>query len=493
VKVYKGTVMKNILLSVCCVLILNGFSAPAFSTDGWASVVDETGTPYNLTGGAAGTTVTPTTPAQFYSYANNTSTPYVIQISGTMDLSSLSNHTVYVRSNKTIIGVAGTSPTIYGHLDVKNASNVIIQNLNINYNADEGSSDPWTDGITIQDGSHHVWINHCSVYNSPDGLIDIGDGADFITISWCKFFYQSGIYNTSHRYTNLVGSSDSDTGDRGKLRVTFHHNWWADGCNSRMPRVRFGKVHIYNNYYSCTGNDYCIHGGFEAQIRSENNYFNRVDEPFNEKEATALIYSGGDYKTPTCTGVHNDIGGDTVFTPPYPYTLEFGPYILGVVSAGAGAGAVEPCTPAVPIGLKATPNTSSIVLDWNDNTEEYLKGYNVYYTTTPGGTYTRLTSMPITTSTYTHYSLVYGQTYYYAISSISTSWRESAYSSSVAAIPRIYGDYEINHAVDFNDVSYLSDFWLDSNCDETQDIDHNHDCMINFIEFAAMAENWLTQ
>jgi hypothetical protein len=56
-------------------------------------------------------------------------------------------------------------------------------------------------------------------------------------------------------------------------------------------------------------------------------------------------------------------------------------------------------------------------------------------TTTPGGTYTRLTSMPITTSTYTHYSLVYGQTYYYAISSISTSWRESAYSSSVAAIP----------------------------------------------------------
>jgi pectate lyase len=491
-KVYKGALMKKFCLLVCCGLILSGFSYQAISADGWASVSDTSGTPYNLTGGAAGTTVTPTTAAQFNSYATSSS-PYVIQISGTIDLSAISNHEVKVRSNKTIVGI-GISPTIYGRLEISNGySNIIVSRVNINYNADEGSDNPNTDGITINGGAHHIWINHCSVYNSPDGLIDIGGAADYVTVSWCKFFYESGIYNTAHHFANLIGSSDTDTGDRGKLHITFHHNWWADGCVGRMPRVRFGQVHVYNNYYSCTGNDYCIHPGVEAQIRSENNYFYRVDEPIDEQDANSLVYSSGDYKSTGCTNVHTGIGGDTVFTPPYPYSLEYGPYILGVVSAGAGAAAAEPCTPAIPTGLKATPNTSSIVLDWNDNTETYLKGYNVYYTTTPGGAYTRLTSLPITASTYTHYSLVYGQTYYYAISSISTSWRESAYSSPVAAIPRIYGDYEINNTVDFNDVSYLSDFWLDSNCSETWDIDYNHDCMINFIEFAAFAENWFVQ
>lgn len=483
--------MKNYALLVCCGLILNGFSVSAFCADGWASVADANGTPYNLTGGAAGATVTPTTAAQLYTYANH-SNPYVIQISGTIDLTSLSNHTVYVKSNKTIVGVAGTSPTIYGHLDIKNASNVIIQNLNINYNADEGSTDPWTDGITIQDGSHHIWVNHCSVYNSPDGLIDIGGGADFITISWCKFFYQNGIYNTSHRYTNLVGSSDSDIGDRGKLRVTFHHNWWAENCHSRMPRVRFGKVHVYNNYYSCTGNDYCIHGGFESQIRAENNYFYYVDEPIDEKETDALVYADGDYKI-GCTHVHTDIGGDTVFTPPYNYRLEIGAYLRFFIPTAAGVDGAEPGMPAPPTGLTATADETSVFLDWNDNTES-LRGYNVYRSTTPGCNYERLTSVPITASNYTNTSLVYGTKYYYVVTAVSaTYWRESLYSSEVAAIPRIYGDYEINSNVDFNDVSYLSDFWLDSDCSQTWDIDYNHDCIINFVEFAEMAKNWLIQ
>jgi pectate lyase len=39
-----------------------------------------------------------------------------------------------------------------------------------------------------------------------------------------------------------VGSSNTTELDRGKLKVTFHHNWWADGVIERMPRVRFGDV-----------------------------------------------------------------------------------------------------------------------------------------------------------------------------------------------------------------------------------------------------------
>ncbi|OHB51635.1 MAG: hypothetical protein A2Y12_01975 [Planctomycetes bacterium GWF2_42_9] len=480
--------MKKICLLLSFFTVVNFAVSQTLAADGWACFSDTTGTPYNVTGGAAGTVVTPTTAAQFNSYAIS-SAPFIIQVSGTIDLSSISNHTVYVKSNKTIIGI-GTSPTIYGHLDLKNGvSNIIIQNVNITYNANEGSTDPWTDGITIQDGTHNIWVNHCNIYNAPDGLLDISGGADFITVSWCKFYYEYGIYNTTHHFANLVGSSDSDTGDRGKLHITFHHNWWSKRCVGRMPRVRFGQVHIYNNYYDCNSNDYCIHPGYEAQLRVENNCFYKVDEPINEQEATSLVYASGNYMS-GCTNIHTSIGGDTVFTPPYSYSLDTGADSRFIVQAGAGVNNNEPCAPAIPTGLKASATTSSITLDWNDNTETYLRGYNVYYSTSSTGPYTKLTITPITVSTYTHNLLVYGQTYYYAVSSLSTAYKESACTDEVYAIPRIYGDFNIDHIVNISDVRYLSDAWLCEDCDQTQYYDYDNDCMINFIEFMELAKNW---
>jgi pectin methylesterase-like acyl-CoA thioesterase len=46
----------------------------------------------------------------------------------------------------------------------------------------------------------------------------------------------------------LIGSSDSRITDRGRLRVTLHHNAFRD-LGQRVPRVRFGQVDAYNNHY----------------------------------------------------------------------------------------------------------------------------------------------------------------------------------------------------------------------------------------------------
>jgi len=35
--------------------------------------------------------------------------------------------------------------------------------------------------------------------------------------------------------------------DRGRLNVTLHHNWFED-IEDRSPRVRFGNIHIFNDY-----------------------------------------------------------------------------------------------------------------------------------------------------------------------------------------------------------------------------------------------------
>jgi hypothetical protein len=128
----------------------------------------------------------------------------------------------------------------------------------------------------------------------------------------------------------------------GKLNVTMHHNWWASGCDARMPRVRYGQVHVYNNYYDCQGNNYCIGVGNESHIRVESNYFNRAYDPWKD-------YYGG-------SGTPGEIGWNsdnifyrcylpiwapnrysTIFTPPYAYTLDDTEDIPAIVGSYAGA------------------------------------------------------------------------------------------------------------------------------------------------------------
>ena len=57
-------------------------------------------------------------------------------------------------------------------------------------------------------------------------------------------------YNVFERHNKaiLIGNSDAKTADDGKLNVTLHHNYFHN-LVQRAPRVRWGKVHVYNNYY----------------------------------------------------------------------------------------------------------------------------------------------------------------------------------------------------------------------------------------------------
>src|SRR5262249_9676332 len=143
-------------------------------------------------------------------------------------------------SNKTIVGASGAKIT--GDLQIFDASNVIIRNVTFQNTAGDGDGDC----ITMQ-RSHNYFITHCSFLQSPYGSLDQTHACDYGTISWCKWTYPS---DTGHNFVNLIGHSDSNASeDTGHLRITMHHNWYGNLCVERMPRVRFGKVHVYNNYY----------------------------------------------------------------------------------------------------------------------------------------------------------------------------------------------------------------------------------------------------
>ena len=91
--------------------------------------------------------------------------------------------------------------------------------------------------------------------------------------------------------------------------------------------------------------------------------------------------------------------------------------------------------PAAPTGLSATPGNGTVSLNWNDNGESDLAGYNVYRSTTQGSGYSKLNGSLLSTSNYTDNSVANGTTYYYVVTAVDTGTNESGYSSEVSATP----------------------------------------------------------
>jgi pectate lyase len=278
----------------------------------------------STTGGAGGPVVTVSTADRLSFYASR-ETPYIIQVQGDIRVSSISVH-----DNKTIVGV-GERPTIRGQIYVNNHKNVIIRDL---YLADANG-----DCVTIINNAHHVWVDHCDISDSTDGLLDMTRQSDYITISWCKFYYRKPV--GAHRLACLVGSSDKQVADANYLHITMHHNWWAENCIERMPSVRYATIHLFNNYYTSKGNNYCIRARLDAEVLVENCSFSQVNDPHviyvakTEKKlniAKGCLKATGNIYDHT-TGLKEEDG--KVFTPPYKYTLDKGQDVATLVAAGA--------------------------------------------------------------------------------------------------------------------------------------------------------------
>jgi pectate lyase len=293
---------------------------------GWASVADLglDGT----TGGGAAAPVMVATLMDLTTAVAGTA-PAVVQLGASITGS------VKIGSNKTVLGAPGVVFT--GHIGVSGSSNVIVRDLtivgnNCNDNADCQSG---ADAVTIDHEAHHVWFDHCDVSDGSDGNLDTASAADYVTISWTKFWY-SGNRPGGHQFSNLIGSSDSATGDAGHLRVTWHHDWWADHVGERMPRVRYGQVHLFNNLYTAAGNNTCVGLGVGANLLMEDEVFDGVARTIDLTHADASsvavsfanVYTGG-----TRASAERD---GAVFTPPYPYTLQSADDVEATVRAGAG-------------------------------------------------------------------------------------------------------------------------------------------------------------
>lgn len=272
------------------------------------------------TGGASGSTVTVTTASQFVTYAT-ASKPHVIRVNATIALSGMQK----VASNKTIIGVGTNGKFTGGGLNLSGVKNVIIRNLTFT-----GAKD---DAINVQGGSTNVWIDHNDLSKAYDGLVDIKQASDFVTVSWNRFH--------DHDKSALLGHSDDNGAqDRGHLRVTYVGNWF-NGTTQRHPRVRFANpVHVLNNYFN--GNSgYGVASTENAGVYVERNYFENVKNPVvavTGDSAQGNIRLLNNYLVNSGTPVARN--SRLVAAIPYTYTPMANSKVKAVVMAGAGVGKV---------------------------------------------------------------------------------------------------------------------------------------------------------
>lgn len=135
------------------------------------------------------------------------------------------------------------------------------------------------DGISIF-GSANIWLDHLSMSNCHDGLIDAIQGSTAITISNCHF--------THHNDVMLFGASDSFEGDK-IMQVTVAFNHFGRGLVQRMPRCRWGFFHVVNNDYT-HWLMYAIGGSSHPTIISQGNRF--IAPPDNAaKQVTKRDYA----------------------------------------------------------------------------------------------------------------------------------------------------------------------------------------------------------
>ena len=235
-------------------------------------------------------------------------------------------------TRKIIIELTGDQSESYrrsGILTVRQ-ENIIIRNITF---VGPGSIDVGGSDLLSFNGAKHCWVDHCAFSDGMDGNFDITVSSDFNTVSWCTFSYTERSY--MHQNTNLIGSSDREP--TGFLNTTYAFNWWGPGCVQRMPMIRVGKIHMLNNYFSCTTAGNCINPRKNSEVLIEGNYFEKgVRRYYSQNDAISVTWADSNHaEEPNKAGQPISIG--TPVTVPYDYSVA--PYadVPAAVKKHAGA------------------------------------------------------------------------------------------------------------------------------------------------------------
>ncbi|MFC7876813.1 polysaccharide lyase family 1 protein [Isoptericola sp. NPDC057391] len=334
------------------------------------------------TGGAGGAVVRATTGTQIHEALcgrASSDTPITIQVEGTInhgntskvsgDSCNTADGVIELKqiSNVTLVGVGSGATFDQVGIHIREASNIIIQNVTVKNVKKSGSpTSNGGDAIGMESGVSNVWADHVTLEASGgesegyDGLFDMKGDTTYVTLSY-------SILRGSGR-GGLVGSGDSDLGNGP---VTYHHNLY-ENIDSRLPLLRGATAHIYNNHYVDI-HESGINARAGGKAKVDNNYFQ------DSKDVLGTFYTdlpgywqvaGNTFDNVTWSepGEDNTPAGPnptstTTVSIPYDYSLDDADCVPDVVAATAGAnkglkvsdGSCEAQTPTDPTDPPTDP------------------------------------------------------------------------------------------------------------------------------------------
>ena len=312
-----------------------------------------------------------------------------ITFTGRVTIQDVQNKSIYGRPGAILQNPTHTATKENtGILTLKNCSNIIIRNLTFK---GAGAYDiDGNDNLTLQNCSN-IWVDHCDFQDGVDGNFDCNNGSDNICVSWCRFRYLIAPWSggsggsNDHRFSDLWGGGDGNAEkDEGHLNTTFVNCWWDEGCKQRMPRVRFGKIHILNCLYSSSVADYCVGGGYKSNVYIEKCAFTNAAQNYpwknfatgTNKDDPSITYYNYNVtftgNSGVADGAQRMYDTDPYYTPSYSYTSYASDQVESVVSnATNGAGATLKLPAATVYSWNAGNQTGgTAIAEYQDNPSE---------------------------------------------------------------------------------------------------------------------------
>lgn len=230
--------------------------------------------------------------------------------------------------NVTVEGI-GPDATLFGWgISTAGAHNVEVRNLTL---------DQWFDDAIFLDGggsgtrSSNLWVHgntfgygqnkHLALGQDPDQAK--GDGAVDISNHARSYTVDHNLFAGSSKAMLIGGGAGSISAHYG----TVDHNWFR-GSEERTPRVRNGRVHVFNNLYEDVqghpyhnqlldqNTGYGIGAGHNATVWAEGNIFDDVNFPFlrsrqgHSRGFQAIDYEPGPGESATANAGFNHFFGD---------------------------------------------------------------------------------------------------------------------------------------------------------------------------------------
>lgn len=227
----------------------------------------------------------------------------------------------------------------------------------------------------------------------------------FLFNKYITFAYSDGLLDSSFNSYTFIGGSN--------IPRMFDNSVTTFGGLSTNELVKFklNKTYDVNKIYLLSSN---------SRLNYAISFYNSSGNLITTLSTLSMSKDGDWYSFNTVSNVL--------------YVSLKSPDVTNIYEFDIYAPYVDNTAPNAPKNLRGAAGEGYILLKWDENTENDLKGYNIYQSM-DNIFFQKITGNTVDSTSYTVNGLTNGQMYYFAVTAVDINGNESVRSQSIVAIP----------------------------------------------------------